>query len=666
MKIQHKWWALFSVVAVMVGSGLAVAGISTTKHNLSASGTGTYKATSENQLCIYCHAPHNTNPSAGLWNHTMSGATYTPYSSQTLAAAAPGQPTGSSKLCLSCHDGTVALGSVKNLPLSGGQSGVITGLLGAILGTSASNLGTDLRNDHPISFNYDAALLTKNSEIINPAALTGRFRPETDQMQCSNCHDPHSDANPKFMLTGYQDGTGEGSPLCKTCHAKQYWDSVPNNAHRTSTAQWNGTGTNPWHIDGQNLPNNANSTPKANGCESCHQPHNGASTEHLLKKPGTNQSSVCLTCHNGSVGVNPTVNIDLALSKASHHPAKDPAYANRHQSKRMADGKVREDQANFGNSNRHAECTDCHNPHAAAPGRSPDTSVTTNLTNSLAPPTLKGVWGVQPTWGGNWTDIAQYGGYTIVDDVQYTYQVCFKCHSSYAFGTVPPPDPSGKVAGGYMSDQAKEFNPNNKSFHPAVGFNGKNDFIFTRGSTTYNYSAALLIGGTAPAQTIQVSCLECHSNRDPLANEPGPKGIHGSNVWPILWAAYDKTTGRIGTQTHLCFKCHDYGIYVAGRESQWTKTGFNDGQKSLHAYHVGKEDIPCTGCHSAVPHGMSNNHLLIFGTGTNKTPAPYNNHGYTGYRSSAWGLNSAMNLDAIQSGTWQKDYCHQYSMGGNC
>ena len=82
-----------------------------TKHNLSVSGPGSLRASTEADICIFCHAPHNTTGVGPLWNHALSAATYTPYSSSTLKATV-GQPTGASKLCLSCHDGTVALGMV--------------------------------------------------------------------------------------------------------------------------------------------------------------------------------------------------------------------------------------------------------------------------------------------------------------------------------------------------------------------------------------------------------------------------------------------------------------------------------------------------------------------------------------------------------------------------
>ena len=111
-----------------------------TKHDLSQKGFNT------TQICIFCHTPHNANayvPGSPLWNHNVTWSTFTTYASPTLNAV-PGQPTGTSKLCLSCHDGTVGIDAYTN------NAG-----LNFITGTAL--LGTDLSNDHPVSFLYDAA-----------------------------------------------------------------------------------------------------------------------------------------------------------------------------------------------------------------------------------------------------------------------------------------------------------------------------------------------------------------------------------------------------------------------------------------------------------------------------------------------------------------------------
>ena len=647
------WLNLLLVIGLLGWTVSGMAGIGNTKHNLSISGPGTYKATSESQLCIYCHYPHNANPAAPLWNHTLSSATYTPYSSLTLAAAAPGQPTGSSKLCLSCHDGTVALGSVHNRPFGAG-SGTITGLTGFLIGEA--NLGTNLRDDHPISFTYDVSLVAANPELVSPALLSaGKIKPDSNnQLQCTSCHEPHSDINPKFMHTAYKDGAGYGSPLCKTCHNKTYWNTVANNSHRESLAQWNGVGTNPWHIAGQNLPNNANSTVKANGCENCHKPHTAPNNRNLK---GTTASGICLTCHNGSVA-SATKNIDAAFNKLYTHPTKDASRAGRHDPKRLS-GNVREEQAAL--SNRHAECADCHNPHAVSAGVSPSMpAVTNNLTSNV----LKGVWGVQPTWPGNWGAVTTYN---VVNDTQYQYELCLKCHSYYAFGATPPNDPYGIIAGGVNTDQAQEFNPNNASFHPVTG-QGKNDYKMIVAGTEYNYASSL-IGGMTPTSTF--TCVECHSNAD-LAGT-GPKGTHGSDVWPLLWAPYDGTTGINGTENHLCYKCHKASIYggTGGTADSWQSTGFsgkggmggNGPMRNLHYRHLEVRQVPCMGCHSAVPHGWKRKSFLIYGTGT-PDAAPYNSHAkYPLSGSTVYGIPSARDVDAVPSGNWTRDLCHGTGSG---
>ena len=55
--------------------------ISETVHNLSVSGPGLVRAESEQQVCIFCHAPHNTGGMRPLWNREFSQANYTIYQS---------------------------------------------------------------------------------------------------------------------------------------------------------------------------------------------------------------------------------------------------------------------------------------------------------------------------------------------------------------------------------------------------------------------------------------------------------------------------------------------------------------------------------------------------------------------------------------------------------
>jgi predicted CXXCH cytochrome family protein len=187
-------------------------GIINSKHNLSASGPGTIRAVSEQEVCVFCHTPHGASAIQPLWNRNVPVSTYRVYSSTTLNAK-PGQPTGSSKLCLSCHDGTVAIGSVlsKNMPI--GMAGGIT----TIPPGAKGNIGTDLSDDHPISFVYDSALAAKDGKLHDPVNLPANVRLDaTKNLQCSTCHDAHDNSNTHFLVM-----RNDNSQLCNTCHTLQ-------------------------------------------------------------------------------------------------------------------------------------------------------------------------------------------------------------------------------------------------------------------------------------------------------------------------------------------------------------------------------------------------------------------------------------------------------------
>ncbi|MEN8194091.1 MAG: hypothetical protein ABFS12_14800, partial [Bacteroidota bacterium] len=139
--------------------------LSSTVHNLSVSGPGSIKATSETELCVFCHTPHNSSPRAPLWNKDDPGVSYTLYNSSTSEATI-GQPDGSSILCLSCHDGTIALGSVLSRTSDISFVSSIT-----TMPSGASNLSTDLSDDHPISLVYNSALATSDGQLYDPSAL---------------------------------------------------------------------------------------------------------------------------------------------------------------------------------------------------------------------------------------------------------------------------------------------------------------------------------------------------------------------------------------------------------------------------------------------------------------------------------------------------------------
>ena len=135
-----------------------------------------------------------------------------------------GQPEGVSKLCLSCHDGTVALDAFGGNGMTGG--GNIETLFGANRNIGNAALGAttaDLSNDHPVSFVLTDGTDTKINTIasIKGAGLEF-FGTGADRLECATCHDVHDDDGNGFLLR-VKNSTSTGgiaSGLCLTCHIK--------------------------------------------------------------------------------------------------------------------------------------------------------------------------------------------------------------------------------------------------------------------------------------------------------------------------------------------------------------------------------------------------------------------------------------------------------------
>ena len=215
-----------AIVGLLVPSGALYASIVGTKHNLSITGTGSVKSTDETEVCIFCHTPHQAikNDNIPLWNHDLSTtASYGVYTSPTFDGASSVSDLGGtnaataavSNLCLSCHDGTIAINSLNNPSNATGGNPTMTGTgAGGVMPAGTSNIGADLTDDHPVNFRYDAALFAADSSLHDPASLT-EVRLFNGFIQCASCHDPHESTNPTFLRV---DNTG--SALCLKCHNK--------------------------------------------------------------------------------------------------------------------------------------------------------------------------------------------------------------------------------------------------------------------------------------------------------------------------------------------------------------------------------------------------------------------------------------------------------------
>jgi len=224
MKVTCKRLLYLTAAAVMIVSGTTSAqstDVASTLHNLSVSGPGDVRSVNETEVCKFCHIPHSTVVNEPLWGHMLSKVERykmpTPRGARP-SASVPVQPDGASRLCLSCHDGTIALGEVRSRTRIGmaGASKLTPGRRGF--------LGTDLSGGHPISIEMPEMPEPGEGEDMT---LRPRSAVELDhdvrldaagKIQCTSCHDPHSDANydegsvPHFWVKPTV------TEVCTTCH----------------------------------------------------------------------------------------------------------------------------------------------------------------------------------------------------------------------------------------------------------------------------------------------------------------------------------------------------------------------------------------------------------------------------------------------------------------
>ena len=789
--LRWKGALLVGLMLFLLGYGIQppwawaerISDVRRTLHNLSVTDytggpTRTVKAETQTELCVFCHTPHGSTTDASikapLWNRTLSTATYSgTYESTSLQAninelrAGPG---GTSKLCLSCHDGTIATGSVSvlagqfagNISMSGiGPGGVMPSGSGTTTGFTR-NLGTDLSNDHPISFTYDTTVATADGELRFPPytsgttlvtsnRLPGGAKPllplDDNKVQCASCHDPHiRESNPlettsiKFLrLNRFQKVPPSGTSftqtddiICLACHdkGKEGWaESVHANSTDANETYKNGAGS-PAAL--REFPDPVKVWEAA--CLNCHDTHTVPGSRRLLRegtdstlspKQGGNPAieETCFQCHRSTTdtdniletNLNDVPDIMTLFTDAGniHMPITTGDQAAATEVHDITDADFQEAQATLGKGsgnldNRHAECTDCHNPHRVMKNRlfngtATGTAAATHqhaagtAHSNIASGALRGIWGVEPTFNTNWLQLPTAytvkkgdGGMSASTSRSAThltreYQICLKCHSDYGYddngiyptgnrpnlvdslgGTLPGTTSSNGIT--QFTNQAAEFAVRaddaatgadqgvgavHRSWHPVTYPTGRS--AADRGAANNNWKAPF----NAATGTQTMYCSDCHGS--PSANATsvptdGVQGPHGSSNKFILRGDWGTATQR-NQQSHLCFKCHDHNVYATRNGGA---SGFGGGNyHDLHADKSGNNNR-CTICHIAVPHGWKNKSFLVnlnslgpevgLTEGVPASGSTYNNPPYY--------LNSILRVKTWQQeGSWTEDGC---------
>lgn len=543
--------ALLLAAAAATASAGGGAGVRGTKHDLSVFGPGPIRATTETNPCTFCHIPHNRSGSS-----RPDTVGHIPYESSTMKVR-PGLPTGASRVCLSCHDGTIAVGQTKfrKIPM----------VIDAIPAERASNLGTDLRKTHPVSF------------VPAPGDFRTHAPPPGDavkldkggQVQCTSCHDPHDEFKGDPSVGKFLVKSERNAELCLTCHEAGRI-APPGASHAGAAARFDVPQGNTLKFL---------SVAEA-GCRACHRPHGAAPEGRILDRAPNDDDGLCLRCHSGPVA---RVNVRSDWTKPYSHGAAGQAGV--HDAAEGRPGARRALPESSPGASRHVVCADCHEPHAAR--REPSTGA------PLAGGALAGASGV---------DLAGQR----VEPVRFEYEVCLKCHGDSA----NKPQPLGGRRGDSIRRASGDYNlrtqiaPTAISAHPIAGPGRSADVPGLKAPYT--------------AQSV-IFCGDCHgSDSGPARGGSGSRGPHGS-IYPFLLDSnYDTRDGTVETaQSYaLCYRCHDRDVLLS-TQSRFTRQAGPQGT-SLHRLHVVQQNTPCSACHAA--HGISaqwgtaqeNAHLVDF------------------------------------------------------
>ena len=187
------------------------------------------------QICVFCHTPHSTSSKSTLWsrpdpnnmgsfpvygqplkiNQDAGAIALTGYDAGSLE-----YPSGATRMCLSCHDGTTSIGILLDntvITMEGSQTVTNDTIQGIV----------ELDTSHPVSFNYNQNVINyidpPNTSYQLPDGTVDVPLDGSGQMQCTTCHDPHEDTRADVAydflpfwrhpgnLTSYDD-------VCDACH----------------------------------------------------------------------------------------------------------------------------------------------------------------------------------------------------------------------------------------------------------------------------------------------------------------------------------------------------------------------------------------------------------------------------------------------------------------
>ena len=526
--------------------------------------------------CAYCHAPHS-GLNTGLWNQKLTTQTYATYTSTTQKNNNVQPVLGAvSNQCLSCHDGTVAVGATA-------AYGQVT-TRGSMY--PADVFGSNLQSSHPFSL---ALPIKDNIDLVaslaangTTADITGAVKLIKGNVECTSCHNPHVQAKDPISQN-FLVKDGSSGQLCLACH-----DPV-----RTMSGQINPLvdwATSAHALSASKISPQAQlgsyTTVATDACNSCHAPHNASGPARLLR--GQNEQD-CIACHNGGTNISPMPNyanvfLEYATPKVGH---PFPASTNPHDASENA----------LLNNNRHSTCVDCHSAHGSqAVGVFPPAPLMRLSQKNVA-------------------GLSAADGTSVLAPAVNQYENCLRCHGTSSGKQIQP------IYGYFPVRAVSAGDPLNLIPQFAVAATSSHPVVHTRSSPLAQPSLLanmLNLDGITAGRPMgnQILCTDCHNSDDNREfGGTGANGPHGSRFTHILERRYEFSQAVVPGQAitnlfpnpdlsvagpyALCGKCHDLSNQII-KNTSWNH----------HGDHI-NTGVSCSTCHTA--HGIGANSGTVSG-----------------------------------------------------
>lgn len=523
----------------------------------------------------------------------------------------------------------------------------------------------------------EGGLVSSATPRLDDWTVTYGYIPADDagSMTCANCHNPHvvqtGASGTAWDMSRVSDPrntknlwSGTRTDFCLVCHSGSSLDAtvtagklIPYDVRFTDESSypfftgWNKQAASVAYTSSGHY---TTTTGQKALCYMCHDAHGsdfarltawtapigsdkyGTWTPNAGVRANTNASlsneeNLCYECHgNGTTGkqADGAANVATPMGSAYAHPTNSVSGVH----------SDLEGRTDLGVGKRHAECTDCHNPHAA---RKVSGSAVHVSGSSAAGGALIGAVGVRPTWNGVvFATATSYSPFTITGAAtDYEAYLCFKCHTSYV--SLPT---SGGSGGFGATDLAKEFNPSNLSYHRVLGSDDSGmRSSFVVGGTTYTWTlpAASSFLKTGYTTSSMLTCTSCHTN----TTSGVAAGPHGSSVKYLLDPSYptEWTTVRLSSAsstTYICAKCHTNLSNANRVHSDGPHRGYT-----------------CNACHVKIPHGWVRPRLL----GYMADPAPYSTTALQAVQLKSYSPSSGWNTGNCRVGGACSHGSHDYT-----